>query len=275
MISLGGSSRQSLAALRVALDGALKSASASDCSHLSADLFNALNALESSAGLRRALTDPARDAASKSALVNDLFGKSIKGSALTIITSAAGLRWSAPSNFADAIEQIAAEAEAAAANADGKLDGVQDELFVFSKALIENPELRAALTNNGDTLARKVELIKNIFGSKFSPSTIKLINQVVSGRSGRSIEKVLSAHIHAVTARRNRVNAFVKSSIALTSAQQEKLTSSLTKKIGQSVHLNIDIDPSVIGGVSVRFGDEVIDGTIKNRLAEASRTLVS
>jgi F-type H+-transporting ATPase subunit delta len=67
----------------------------------------------------------------------------------------------------------------------------------------------------------------------------------------------------------------VKSSIALNSAQQEKLVSSLTKKIGQSVHLNVEIDPSVIGGVSVRFGDEVIDGTIKNRLAEASRTLVS
>jgi F-type H+-transporting ATPase subunit delta len=275
MISLGGSSRQSLAALRVSLDGALKGASAGDCSHLSADLFSALGALESSAGLRRALTDPARDAASKSALVNDLFGKSIKGSALTLITAAAGLRWSAPSNFADAIEQIAVESEAAAANAENKLDGVQDELFAFSKALIENPELRSALTNSGDTLARKVELVKNIFGSKFSASTIKLVNQVVTGRSGRSIEKVLSAHIHAVTARRNRVNAFVKSSIALTSAQQEKLVSSLTSKIGQSVHLNIDIDPSVIGGVSVRFGDEVIDGTIKNRLAEASRTLVS
>ena len=275
MISLGGSSRQSLAALRVALDGALKGASAGDCSHLSADLFNALGALESSAGLRRALTDPARDAASKSALVSDLFGKSIKGPALALITTAAGLRWSAPADFADAIEQIAAEAEAAAANAENKLDQVQDELFAFSKSLIENPELRAALTNNGDTLVRKVELVKNIFGSKFGISTIKLVNQVVSGRSGRSIEKVLSAHIHAVTARRNRVNAFVKSSIALTSAQQEKLASSLTKKIGQSVHLNIDIDKSLIGGISVRFGDEVIDGTIKNRLAEASRTLVS
>jgi F-type H+-transporting ATPase subunit delta len=275
MISLGGSSRQSLAALRVSLDAALKSASAGDCSHLSADLFTALGALESSAGLRRALTDPARDAASKSSLVTELFGKAVKGQALTLVASAASLRWSSPSDFADAVEQIAVEAEAAAANADNKLDQLQDELFSFEKALITNPDLRAALTNNSDTLVRKVELIKNIFGSKFSGSTLKLINQVVTGRSGRSIEKVLSAHTHAVTARRNRVNAFVRTSVALTSAQQEKLVSSLTKKIGQSVHLNIEIDPTVIGGVAVRFGDEVIDGTIKNRLAEASRTLVS
>ena len=275
MISLGGSSRQSLAALRAALDGALKGASAGDCSHLSADLFNVLSALESSAGLRRALTDPARDAASKGALVSDLFGKTVKAQALSLITTAAELRWSSPSNFADAIEQIAVEAEAAAANAENKLDALQDELFAFSKALIANPDLRTALSNNSDTLARKADLAKTIFGSKFSDSTLKLINQVVTGRSGRSIEKTLSAHVHAVTARRNRVNAFVRTSIALTNAQQEKLTASLTKKIGQSVHLNIDLDPTVIGGLSVRFGDEVIDGTIKNRLAEASRTLVS
>ena len=275
MISLGGSSRQSLAALRAALDGALKGASSGDCSHLSADLFNVLSALESSAGLRRALTDPARDAASKGALVSDLFGKTVKAQALSLITTAAELRWSSPSNFADAIEQIAVEAEAAAANAENKLDALQDELFAFSKALIANPDLRTALSNNSDTLARKADLAKTIFGSKFSDSTLKLINQVVTGRSGRSIEKTLSAHVHAVTARRNRVNAFVRTSIALTNAQQEKLTASLTKKIGQSVHLNIDLDPTVIGGLSVRFGDEVIDGTIKNRLAEASRTLVS
>jgi len=275
MISLGGSSRQSLAALRVSLDAALKGASAGDCSHLSADLFSALVALETSAGLRRALTDPARDAKAKGALVSDLFGKTIKGSALDLISSAASLRWSTPSDFADAIEQIAVEAQAAAANAENKLDMVQDELFAFGKALIENPDLRAALTSSSDTAERKTGLAKNIFGSKFSNATTNLINQIVSGRSGRSIEKTLAAHIHAVTARRNRVNVFVKSSIALTSGQQEKLVNSLTKKIGQSVHLNIDIDPSVIGGVSVRFGDEVIDGTIKNRLAEASRTLVS
>jgi F-type H+-transporting ATPase subunit delta len=173
------------------------------------------------------------------------------------------------------VEQIAVEAEAGAANSDNKLDLVQDELFAFSKTLIENPELRTAFTTNSDTLDRKLELAKSIFGAKYSEFTNRLIAQCVSGRSGRSIEKTLSSFIHAVTARRNRVNAFVKSSIALNSAQQEKLVSSLTKKIGQSVHLNVEIDPSVIGGVSVRFGDEVIDGTIKNRLAEASRTLVS
>ena len=275
MISMGGSSRQSLAALRSALDSSLKGASSGDCSHLSSDLFSALGALESSAGLRRALTDPARDVAAKSNLVSDLFKSVLKGPALALLTQAAGLRWSSPADFADAIEQLAVEAEAAAANSENNLDSLLDELFGFSKSLAENPDLRSALTNSGDTLVRKIDLMKSIFGAKFGSHTISLITQSVSGRSGRSIEKTLSAHIHAVTARRNRVNAFISTAIPLTSVQQEKLAASLTKKIGQAVHLNINIEPSVIGGISVRFGDEVIDGTIKNRLAEASRTLVS
>ena len=105
MISLGGSSRQSLAALRVALDNALKGASSSDCSRLSQELFGALGALESSVGLRRALTDPARDAASKSALVSDLFKSALKGASLELVTTAATLRWSAPGDLADAVER--------------------------------------------------------------------------------------------------------------------------------------------------------------------------
>ena len=273
MISIGGSSRQSLATLRAALDKALSGASSNDCSNLSADLFTALGALESSAGLRRALTDPARDAASKSTLVSDLFGSNIKPVALSLVATAAGLRWSAPSDLADAVEQIAVEAEAAAANSENKLDDVQNELFVFSKTLIANPDLRSALSNSADSTTRKVDLVGNIFGKKVSGSTNKLITQIVSGRSGRSIEKTLSAFSHAVTARRNRVNAFVRSSIQLTPAQKEKLTNSLTKKIGQSVHLNVEIDPSVMGGVSIRFADELIDATIVSRLADAGRAL--
>ena len=65
----------------------------------------------------------------------------------------------------------------------------------------------------------------------------------------------------------------VRSVIALTPAQSEKLAASLTKQVGQPVHINTEIDPSVLGGIEVRFADEIIDGTISNRLAEASRAL--
>ena len=275
MIILGGSSRQSLALLRVDLDEKLKNLTSADCATLSNELFHIWSSLDSSIGLRRALTDPARDATSKSELIANLFGKVLSAKALEIFSKAVSLRWSNPAQLADAIEQIAVEAEAAVANVDDKLDLVLSEIFNFSKIILENPELRLALINRADSVERKQELLKSIFGQKFTSSSQRLLSKSVEGRGNRGIEKSISAYSNALTARRNRVNAHIKSSIALSDGQAKKLADSLTMKIGQQVHLNIEIDPSVLGGISIRFGDEVIDGTISNRLAEASRALVS
>ena len=275
MIILGGSSRQSLALLRVDLDEKLKNLTSADCATLSNELFHIWSSLDSSIGLRRALTDPARDATSKSELIANLFGKVLSAKALEIFSKAVSLRWSNPAQLADAIEQIAVEAEAAVANVDDKLDLVLSEIFNFSKIILENPELRLALINRADSVERKQELLKSIFGQKFTSSSQRLLSKSVEGRGNRGIEKSISAYSNALTARRNRVNAHIKSSIALSDGQAKKLADSLTMKIGQPVHLNIEIDPSVLGGISIRFGDEVIDGTIANRLAEASRALVS
>ncbi len=275
MIILGGSSRQSLALLRVDLDEKLKNLTSADCATLSNELFHIWSSLDSSIGLRRALTDPARDATSKSELIANLFGKVLSAKALEIFSKAVSLRWSNPAQLADAIEQIAVEAEAAVANIDDKLDLVLSEIFNFSKIILENPELRLALINRADSVERKQELLKSIFGQKFTSSSQRLLLKSVEGRGNRGIEKSISAYSNALTARRNRVNAHIKSSIALSDGQAKKLADSLTKKIGQPVHLNIEIDPSVLGGISIRFGDEVIDGTISNRLAEASRALIS
>jgi len=273
MIVLGGSSRQALLALRGALDEQLKGASSAECTALSADLFKALGAVGSSVGLRRALTDPARDHASKTALINDLFGSQIGAKAVSLLVSAASFRWSSSSEIADAIEQIAVEAEATAANGENALDRVEEELFLFSRLIVTSNELRLALNDRADSTDRKVALVDSIFAAKAAPSTVRLLQALVGGTRGRSIEAALSAFAHAVSARRNRLVAVVRSVIALTPAQSEKLAASLTKQVGQPVHINTEIDPSVLGGIEVRFADEIIDGTISNRLAEASRAL--
>ena len=274
MISFGGSSRQSLANLRTSLDEKIKPLLAGDCAAVSADLFGTLGVLNSSIGLRRALTDPSRDLESKQILLGDLFGKVIGKVSMELLVVGVSLRWSSPLQFADAIEQIAVEAEASAANLTEDLDRVQDEIFEFSRSLLANGDLRQALSARADDASHKQALVDEIFAIKFAPSALRLISAVVSGLRGRSIEQTVEAYSHAIAARRNRVTVHVRSAIALSDSQRDKLVKALTKQIGQPVHINVEIDPSVIGGVVIRFADEVIDGTIVNRLAEASRALV-
>ena len=273
MILMGGSSRQSLVALRGTLDKTITGLSSKDCAAISKDLFVALLAVDSSVALRRALTDPARDASSKAELLSDLFGGKLAPAAQSLLAAAVTLRWSSSIQMVDAIEQIAVEAQASAANIDGELDRVQDEIFTFNRLLVENPDLRQAFNTRSDSYERKVELLTSIFGGKFSAHTVTLLSHAFGGLRGRHIERTVVAYSHAVTERLNRVNAHVRSAVALTDAQKKKLTEALSKHLGQAVHLNVEIDPSVLGGLSVRFEDEIIDGTIINRLAEAGRAL--
>jgi F-type H+-transporting ATPase subunit delta len=271
---LGGTSRVSVLALRGALDEKVNNLSANDAAQFSNDLFTILSVLSSSVGMRRALTDNSRDAAAKAELISNLFGKNISATAQSILATASSLRWSSPSELADAIEQLAVEAESVVADKNNELDLLENQLFDFSQVLIANPELRQALNTSADSDAGKVELLQSIVKGKYANSTINLLRRIVSLRRGRNIDATLAAYSHYVTVRRNRVVAHVKTAVALSPAQQQNLITALGKAIGKTVHINVEADPKVLGGLSIRYGDEIIDGTVINRLAEASRALV-
>ena len=273
LAALGGASRQSLAAARSALDSVLKASSAADASALATDLFAVVAALDSSTPLRRAITDGSRDAASKSKLAADLFGKAISASALKLVSDLAALRWSSPSNLGDVLEQLAVEAEASAANSANELDRLEEELFAFSRIVVSDGELRQALNSTKYSSEGKRVLVAKLLGAKIAPSTTRVIGHLVSGLRGRNIESTIAFYSAATAARKERAIAFVRSAVALTDAQKEKLTKTLSEKLGQPVRLNVEIDTTVLGGISIRFADELIDATIVSRLADAGRAL--
>lgn len=268
----GGSSRESLRASRSLLDAAVKDATQEVASTLCSQLFYSAHVLDGSVALRRAITDPSRDTASKVALVTEVFDTSLGAKALGIITSIASLRWSSSADLVPVIEQLAIEAEGSAANIAGELDRVEDEFFAVSQAISGSFELRKALTTAGAEDA-KTSLLSQLFGKNFSNSTATLVSHLVNNLRGRSIEAAFDDYFFALAARRNRLIAHVEVAIALTDAQRTRLETSLAAQVGQPVRINVELNPNVVGGVSVRFGDEIIDGTISNRLAGAGRAV--
>ena len=268
---LGGSSRQSLVTARAALDAAIKGVDASKASTVSAELFFVADVLDTNIAVRRALTDSSRDDKSKSVFLSELLGSKIGALSLGLTTEISAMRWSAPKDLVLVIEQLAIEAEASAANISGELDLVEDEIFTASRAIAGSAELRKALTS--DAKLAKATLVSEILKGA-SGSTVKLISQLVNTWRGRSIESAFADYTHALAARRNRVIALVRVAAPLSSAQQERLAKALNIQVGQPVRINIEIEPAVIGGVSVKFADELVDGTVSNRLAGAARALV-
>ena len=267
---LGGSSRQSLLAARTALDAAVKGVDAQAASRLSAELFFAADVLGSNISVRRALTDTSRDAAAKGALIKDLLASKVGKATVGLLTDLSALRWSGAKDLVQVIEQLAIEAEATAANISGELDRVENEMFVISSTVSNSSELRKAFKSDAQVAKAQLvaELLKNA-----SSSTTKLVSQMVNAWRGRSIESAFADFQWALAARRNRVIALVRIAAPMSQAQQDRLEAALNKQVGQPVRMNIEIDPAVLGGVSVKFADEMVDGSVSNRLAGAARAL--
>ena len=267
---LGGSSRQSLVAARTALDAAVKGVDAQTASTLSTELFFVADVLGSNISVRRALTDTSRDAAAKGTLIKDLLASKVGKAAVGLLTDLAALRWSGTKDLVQVIEQLAIEAEATAANISGELDRVENEMFVISNTISNSSELRKAVKSDAQVAKAQLvaELLKNA-----SSSTTKLVSQMVNAWRGRSIESAFADFQWALAARRNRVIALVRIAAPMSQAQQDRLEAALNKQVGQPVRMNIEIDPAVLGGVSVKFADEMVDGSVSNRLAGAARAL--
>lgn len=271
-IHLGGSSRQSLVIARGALDAAVKGASAATASEISTQLFFATEVFAGKAALRRAITDPSRDVASKSALIKELFGSKIGKEASDLISGVAALRWSASKDVIYVLEQLAIEAEASSANINNELDRLEDELFSASRILLGSAELRSALVG-GAGADLKAALVTELLTKSASASTVKLVRALVTQRRGRSIEAAFAQYLFGLANRRNRLIAVVRTAAPISDAQKVRLSGAIEKQVGQPIRVNIQVDPTIIGGVSITFADEVIDASISNRLAHAGRAL--
>jgi F-type H+-transporting ATPase subunit delta len=271
-IHLGGSSRQSLVIARGALDAAVKGASAATSSEISTHLFFAAEVFAGNTSLRRAITDPSRELAAKSALIKDLFGAKIGKEASALICDIAALRWSASKDVIYVLEQLAIEAEASAANINNELDRVEDELFGASRSLLGSSELRSALVG-GAGADLKAALVTELLSKKTSESTVKLVRALVTQRRGRSLEAAFADYLFGLANRRNRLIAVVRTAAPITDAQKVRLSGAIEKQVGQPIRVNIQVDPTILGGISIKFADELIDASISNRLAHAGRAL--
>ncbi|MCX4819409.1 F0F1 ATP synthase subunit delta [Streptomyces sp. NBC_01142] len=269
---MNGASREALAAARESLD-ALTDNTSVDAAKLAEELAAVTALLHREVSLRRVLTDPAQAGEAKAELAARLLGGQVGGETVDLVSGMVRSRWSQSRDLVDGIEELAAAADLTASQRAGALDDVEDELFRFGRIVASNTELRAALTDKSATASAKGELLRSLLGGRANPVTERLVVRLVTAPRGRSLEQGLESLSKLAAARRDRMVAVVVSAVPLTDQQKQRLGAGLARIYGRQMHLNLDVDPEVLGGISVRVGDEVINGTIADRLEEASRRM--
>jgi F-type H+-transporting ATPase subunit delta len=272
MTFLQGASRTSLAAATERLD-AIVEPSRSDPLALGEELFSVVRLLDREISLRRVLSDPAQPGEAKASLVRTLLTGQVGERALELLDVLVKSRWSRPRDLADVIEMLAVRAQVVAAERDGRLDDLEDELFRFSRIIAAQPQLRAALADPRLPTDRKVQLVGALLADRTTEVTGRLVRHLVTLPRGRTIEAGLEEYARYAAERRERLVALVRTAVPLPDDQKDRLQAVLRRLYGHEVHLNVEIDPSVLGGISVQIGDEVIDGTIARRLDDARRRM--
>jgi F-type H+-transporting ATPase subunit delta len=241
---------------------------------LPADLFAVADLLVSDAQLRSALADAGQPSQARVGLARSLFAGRVGDLAVDVVADVAAQRWSGPNDVTDAVESLAAQAALLVAEREGSLDRVEDEIFAFSRAVAGSPELQMALTAPSVGAAQKASLVESILAGRTSPHSAQILGYAMGHLRGRRVDTVLEDLMDLAGEQRNRSVAEVRAARPLTDEQVTRLAAALSRIHGRDVRLNVALDPDVIGGISVRIGNEVIDATVATRIEQARRALV-
>lgn len=274
-VVLQAASRESLRAAGERLDAIVDSASARDLSTLGDELFAITRLVVAQTALRRALGDPAVPEEARTGLLRDVVGTQVGEPTLGVVDGLVGSRWSKASDLVEALETIARRATLAVAEKDGSLDDVEDQLFRFGRILDREPELKTLLSDTGQPEEKRAALLDTVLGDRVTPVTAALLRQTVRIPRGRHLDLAAEELAELAAARRDRYVARVTTAVALTDEQERRLADSLTRLYGRPMSLQVELDESLLGGLVVAVGGEVIDGSVAGRLAAAGRHLPS
>jgi len=237
------------------------------------ELFAVLHLLDSEPGLRRALADPSKPADEKGAIVVALLHGKVTPATEELVAATVRAQWAGPADMTDALEQLAVEAFAIAAEESGQLDDLEDELFRFSRVVASEPELRAALSEPVLPDEGKRGLVNTLLADKVTPVTLRLITEMSLHPRGRPLVVSLDMCTRIAAERRQRLIAVVRTATDLSAEQRRRLADALAGIYGHEVYVNIVIDPEVMGGMTIQVGDELIDASVASRLAAVRRKL--
>ncbi len=235
------------------------------------DLFTVAVVLRQEPSLRRIATDVTHPAEGKQALMSSVFEGKVDDAALDLVKSAVSFRWTLGRDLAHALERLSEIAAVKSAGAKGST--LVDELFEVGQLVSHTGELRDALSDPARSVSDKSELVESVLADKVLPATVTLTKQALAG-TYRTVPAALAAYRTVAAGVAEETVATLRVVHPLPDADKSRIAEILSRHYGRTVHVNEIVDPEVLGGVHIEIGDDVIDGTIASRVADARRRLV-
>jgi len=162
-----------------------------------------------------------------------------------------------------------------AAQDKGLVAEAETQLKLIVDVVKGNAEFRAFLAAPNITLETKKQTLLQAFGAEVSPLVLNTVSLLIErGREGE-LAGVLAAYLQIAGEALRRADAHVVSPAPLSEEEQAKLADKFGALLGKKVRVTNSVDPELLGGLTVRIGDTLYDGSLKGKLERLDKTLQS
>ena len=270
---LRAASRVSVTNVVEALDGVVSGLDVDGLTGLANDLGSVVKVLRREAVLARHVADPSGNSAPKVALTERVLSGKVSDAALDVLRTAVSQRWSSTSDLIHGIQHAARLALLVRAEREDQIEDVEDQLFRFSRILDSEPRLITLLSEYTAPLAGRISLVTSVLHGRASKTAADLLRQAIELLHGERADEAVRELASLAVSRRGEVVAHVRAAAELSEAQTTRLTELLTRIYSHPVSLQLDVNPALLGGLTIAVGDEVIDGSLASKLASAETHL--
>lgn len=157
----------------------------------------------------------------------------------------------------------------------GLFDQVENDLELICEVISRYDAFLKIIFNPSITRKDKKKLLKKIFGKSVSQLTMNFLNLIVDRRKEKMLQFFPMVSKDVICAKKGVVTAEVQTVIPLKDDRLEKLKKTLESITGKVVEIKVVENPSIIGGLVIRIGNKLIDGSIANRLKELKTRLLT
>jgi F-type H+-transporting ATPase subunit delta len=157
----------------------------------------------------------------------------------------------------------------------GELGARLEEARVLLEVLRGDTELQGAISSPKIESSRKTAFVREVFGDRFSHDLLHLVLLLIEKNRQAILPAVLEAFIELCEEEEGRLTARVTSAVPLAREEAEGLARGLSGSVGKRVVLEETTDPALIGGAVLRFGDFLVDGSLRTRIRELRERLLT
>jgi F-type H+-transporting ATPase subunit delta len=155
------------------------------------------------------------------------------------------------------------------------LDRVEEDLKGVHQIFRSVPTIGRALGAPTIAASRKKQLMEQAFGQRVSPLTLRFLTLALDRRRQDILRDIYPEFVRLANQARNILPVTVQSAVPLTDPERDQLVQSLAARTGKTIRLSVDVEPALIGGMIVRMGDTVIDGSVRSKLQQLHQRLAA